>query len=81
MADGEDPDKVLDIRTADIERAAPDFDKGAEDLSKALTALVKSLDELGEPWGHDKHRATSSATPTSRWRRSSRARRTSWCSA
>ncbi|MEW5351460.1 MULTISPECIES: hypothetical protein [unclassified Streptomyces] len=54
MGDGKDPDKVLDIRTADIKRAAPDFHKGAEGLSKALTALVKSLDGLGEPWGHDK---------------------------
>ncbi|GHF02439.1 hypothetical protein ACWDSD_32140 [Streptomyces spiralis] len=54
MGEGKDPSKVLDIKTADIKRAAPDFHKGAEDLSKALTVLVKSLDGLGEPWGHDK---------------------------
>ncbi|MER6981697.1 hypothetical protein ABT317_33200, partial [Streptomyces carpinensis] len=53
MGDGRDPSKVLDIKTADIKRAAPHFHKGAEDLSKALTALVKSRDRLGEPWGHD----------------------------
>jgi uncharacterized protein YukE len=54
MGDGKDPAKVLDIRTADLKRAAPDFHTAAKDLSKALTALVKSLDGLGEPWGHDK---------------------------
>jgi uncharacterized protein YukE len=54
VGDGKDPAKVLDIQTADIKRAAPDFHTGAVNLSNALTALIKSLDALGEPWGHDK---------------------------
>ncbi|MFD8422939.1 hypothetical protein [Streptomyces sp. NPDC059466] len=54
MGDGKDPAKVLDIKTADLKRAAPDFQTAAVDLGKALTALVKSLDGLGEPWGNDK---------------------------
>ncbi|WP_405617091.1 hypothetical protein [Streptomyces sp. NBC_00076] len=53
MGDGKDPAKVLDIRTADIKAAAPAFHQGAVDLSKALTTLIKTLDGLGEPWGHD----------------------------
>ncbi|MEW2625506.1 hypothetical protein [Streptomyces sp. NPDC048106] len=54
MGDGKVPGKVLDIKTADIKAAAPAFQKGAIDLSKALTTLIKTLDGLGEPWGHDK---------------------------
>ncbi|WP_405830668.1 hypothetical protein [Streptomyces sp. NBC_01176] len=54
MGDGKDPTKVLDIKTADLKRAAPDFQTAAVDLSKALTTLIKSLDSLGEPWGNDK---------------------------
>ncbi|MBN0046995.1 hypothetical protein JS756_23340 [Streptomyces actuosus] len=54
MGDGKVPGKVLDIKTADIKAAAPAFHQGAIDLSKALTTLVKTLDGLGEPWGHDK---------------------------
>jgi uncharacterized protein YukE len=53
MGDGKVPGKVLDIKTADIKRAAPDFQQGAIDLSTALTTLIKTLDGLGEPWGHD----------------------------
>ncbi|KOV56852.1 hypothetical protein [Streptomyces sp. MMG1121] len=53
MGDGKIPGKVLDIKTADIKAAAPAFQKGAIDLSKALTTLIKTLDGLGEPWGHD----------------------------
>ncbi|QHA03384.1 hypothetical protein GQF42_08980 [Streptomyces broussonetiae] len=53
MGDGKVPGKVLDIKTADIKAAAPAFQKGAIDLSKALTTLIKTLDGLGEPWGHD----------------------------
>ncbi|MGW3265361.1 hypothetical protein [Streptomyces sp. NPDC001056] len=54
MGDGKVPGKVLDIKTADIKAAAPAFHQGAVDLGKALTALVQTLDALGEPWGHDK---------------------------
>ncbi|MGW4566270.1 hypothetical protein ACWEN3_28960 [Streptomyces sp. NPDC004561] len=54
MGDGNVPGKVLDIKTADIKAAAPAFQQGAIDLSKALTTLIKTLDGLGEPWGHDK---------------------------
>ena len=54
MGDGRDPAKVLDIKTADLKRAAPDFQQGAIDLGKALTTLIQSLDGLGEPWGGDK---------------------------
>ncbi|MHB9861846.1 hypothetical protein [Streptomyces sp. YIM S03343] len=54
MGDGKVPGKVLDIKTADIKAAAPAFQQGAIDLSKALTTLVNTLDGLGEPWGHDK---------------------------
>ncbi|MEK2477243.1 hypothetical protein [Streptomyces noursei] len=54
MGDGKVPGKVLDIKTADIKAAAPAFHQGAIDLSKALTTLIKTLDGLGEPWGHDK---------------------------
>jgi uncharacterized protein YukE len=54
MGDGKDPTKVLDIKTADLKRAAPDFQTAAVDLGKALTTLIKSLDGLGEPWGNDK---------------------------
>ncbi|MFE1749674.1 hypothetical protein [Streptomyces anandii] len=54
MGDGNVPGKVLDIKTADIKAAAPAFQQGAVDLSKALTTLIKALDGLGEPWGHDK---------------------------
>ncbi|MER6025389.1 hypothetical protein [Streptomyces sp. NPDC001851] len=53
MGDGKVPGKVLDIKTADIKAAAPTFHQGAMDLSKALTTLIKTLDGLGEPWGHD----------------------------
>ncbi|MET9080134.1 hypothetical protein ABZX95_50695 [Streptomyces sp. NPDC004232] len=53
MGDGKVPGKVLDIKTADIKAAAPAFHQGAIDLSKALTTLIKTLDGLGEPWGHD----------------------------
>ncbi|MGW0206677.1 hypothetical protein ACWDZ8_12930 [Streptomyces sp. NPDC003233] len=53
MGDGKVPGKVLDIKTADIKAAAPAFHQGAVDLSKALTTLIKTLDGLGEPWGHD----------------------------
>ncbi|MQY40960.1 hypothetical protein SRB17_89940 [Streptomyces sp. RB17] len=53
MGDGKVPGKVLDIKTADIKAAAPAFQKGATDLSTALTTLIKTLDGLGEPWGHD----------------------------
>lgn len=54
MGDGKDPAKVLDIKTADLKRAAPDFQQGAIDLGKALTTLITTLDNLGEPWGDDK---------------------------
>ncbi|AWT42376.1 MULTISPECIES: hypothetical protein [Streptomyces] len=53
MGDGKDPAEVLDIKTADIKAAAPAFHQGAKDLSAALTTLIKTLDGLGEPWGHD----------------------------
>ncbi|MGW4444969.1 hypothetical protein [Streptomyces sp. NPDC004682] len=53
MGDGKVVGKVLDIKTADIKAAAPAFQQGAIDLSKALTTLVQTLDGLGEPWGHD----------------------------
>ncbi|ROP51996.1 hypothetical protein [Streptomyces sp. PanSC9] len=53
MGDGKVPGKVLDIKTADIKAAAPAFQQGAIDLSKALTTLIQTLDGLGEPWGHD----------------------------
>ncbi|ARP70913.1 hypothetical protein LK07_15330 [Streptomyces pluripotens] len=53
MGDGKVPGKVLDIKTADIKAAAPAFQQGAIDLGKALTTLIKTLDGLGEPWGHD----------------------------
>jgi uncharacterized protein YukE len=54
MGDGNVPGKVLGINTADIKAAAPSFQQGAMDLSTALTTLIKTLDGLGEPWGHDK---------------------------
>ncbi|MBK3573671.1 hypothetical protein JHN63_07545 [Streptomyces sp. MBT65] len=53
MGDGKDPAKVLDIKTADLKRAAPDLQTAAVDLGKALTTLVESLDGLGEPWEND----------------------------
>lgn len=49
MGDGKDPAKVLDIKTADIKRAAPDFQTAAVDLGKALTALVKSSTGWASP--------------------------------
>ncbi len=80
MGDGKVPGKVLDIKTADIKAAAPAFQQGAIDLSKALTTLIQTLDGLGEPWGTTS-RETSSVASTSRTRKRSRARRASWCSA
>ncbi|MGW4347699.1 hypothetical protein ACWEL8_21850 [Streptomyces sp. NPDC004690] len=53
MGDGKVPGEVLDIKTADIKAAAPAFQQGAIDLGKALSTLIKTLDGLGEPWGHD----------------------------
>ncbi|RLV08679.1 hypothetical protein CTZ27_07855 [Streptomyces griseocarneus] len=47
------PDKVLDIKTADLKSSAPVFQEQAKELSKALTTLVETLDGLGEPWGED----------------------------
>ncbi|MFJ9930933.1 hypothetical protein ACIRU5_33510 [Streptomyces misionensis] len=40
MGDGKVAGKVLDIKTADIKAAAPAFQQGAIDLSKALTTLA-----------------------------------------
>ncbi|MEV6723793.1 hypothetical protein AB0M94_22995 [Streptomyces xanthochromogenes] len=51
---GKVPEKVLQIRTADIKSAAPVFQEQAKNLSKALTALITTLDGLGKPWGDDK---------------------------
>ncbi|MGW0081624.1 hypothetical protein [Streptomyces sp. NPDC003393] len=67
MGEGKDPNRVLDIKTADIKRAAPDFHKGTEDLSKALTVLVKSLDGLGEPWGHAREWSSTECEPGTDW--------------
>ncbi|MFD5076865.1 hypothetical protein [Streptomyces sp. NPDC058371] len=53
MGDGSDDGKVLDIKTADLKRSAPDFHEGAKNLSTALTTLVTTLDNLGKPWGDD----------------------------
>ncbi|MEU6662246.1 hypothetical protein [Streptomyces sp. NPDC046821] len=54
MGDGKDDGKVLDIKTADIKASAPVFHEQAKNLSKALTTLVTTLDNLGKPWGDDK---------------------------
>ncbi|WP_456293643.1 hypothetical protein [Streptomyces mirabilis] len=54
MGDGNGDGMVLHIHTADLKRAAPDFHEGANNLSKALTTLVTTLDSLGKPWGDDK---------------------------
>lgn len=51
---GEGDGMVLHIHTADLKRAAPDFQEGAKNLGKALTTLVTTLDGLGGPWGDDK---------------------------
>ncbi|MER5406740.1 hypothetical protein [Streptomyces sp. NPDC002769] len=53
MGEGNGDGMVLHIRTADLKRAAPDFQEGAKNLSKALTTLVTTLDGLGKPWGDD----------------------------
>ncbi|GAA2715081.1 hypothetical protein GCM10010315_23520 [Streptomyces luteosporeus] len=45
--------KVLDIKTADIKAAAPVFHEQGRKLSEALTKLIGTLDDLGEPWGKD----------------------------
>jgi hypothetical protein len=50
---GKDNGKVLDIKISDIKAAAPTFHTQAENLSKALTNLIKTLDHLGKPWGED----------------------------
>ncbi|WP_393084863.1 hypothetical protein [Streptomyces sp. LN704] len=54
MGEGNGDGMVLHIRTADLKRAAPDFQEGAKNLGKALTTLVTTLDGLGRPWGDDK---------------------------
>lgn len=54
MGDGNGDGMVLHIHTADLKRAARDFHEGAKNLSKALTTLVTTLDNLGKPWGNDK---------------------------
>ncbi|MFF2994195.1 hypothetical protein ACFVTC_06370 [Streptomyces sp. NPDC057950] len=54
MGEGNGDGMVLHIRTADLKRAAPDFQEGAKNLGKALTTLVTTLDGLGKPWGDDK---------------------------
>ncbi|MYU47636.1 hypothetical protein GTV15_05885 [Streptomyces sp. SID7803] len=51
MGDGKDSGKVLDIKTADIKATAPVFHTQGQNLSKALTTLVTTLDGLGKPWG------------------------------
>jgi hypothetical protein len=51
---GKDEGKVLDIKISDIKAAAPTFHTQAQNLSKALTDLIKTLDHLGKPWGEDK---------------------------
>ncbi|MGW3631992.1 hypothetical protein ACWD7F_17820 [Streptomyces sp. NPDC005122] len=50
MGGGNGDGMVLHIHTADLKRAAPDFQEGAKNLGKALT----TLDGLGKPWGDDK---------------------------
>ncbi|MFE4551898.1 hypothetical protein [Streptomyces sp. NPDC056785] len=54
MSEASGDGMVLHIHTADLKRAAPDFQEGAKNLSKALTTLVAALDGLGRPWGDDK---------------------------
>ncbi|MGW2604015.1 hypothetical protein ACWC4A_06265 [Streptomyces mirabilis] len=49
MGDGNGDGMVLHIHTADLKRAARDFHEGAKNLSKALTTLVTTLDNLGKP--------------------------------
>ncbi|MGW1073893.1 hypothetical protein [Streptomyces sp. NPDC002537] len=50
---GSGPDKVLDIKTADLKSSAPVFHEQGQKLSQALTTLVETLDGLGKPWGED----------------------------
>ncbi|MFI6344145.1 hypothetical protein [Streptomyces sp. NPDC050560] len=53
MAGGKGDGKVLDIKVTDIKAAAPAFHEQGKNLSKALTALIETLDGLGKPWGDD----------------------------
>jgi hypothetical protein len=48
-----DDGKVLDIKISDVKAAAPAFHTQAQNLSKALTTLITTLDGLGKPWGED----------------------------
>lgn len=50
---GKDDGKVLDIKISDIKAAAPAFHTQAQNLGKALTQLIKTLDHSGKPWGED----------------------------
>ncbi|MFE5024827.1 hypothetical protein ACFRAO_16190 [Streptomyces sp. NPDC056656] len=54
MSDSSGDGMVLHIKTADIKASAPVFHEQAKNLSKALTTLVTTLDNLGKPWGDDK---------------------------
>ncbi|MFG2479377.1 colicin immunity domain-containing protein [Streptomyces fagopyri] len=47
MGEGDGDGMVLHIHTADLKRAAPDFQEGARNLSTALTNLVTTLDGPG----------------------------------
>lgn len=53
MGDGKGDGKVLEIDTADIKATAAVFHTQGQNLSKALTTLVTTLDGLGAPWGDD----------------------------
>lgn len=51
------PREILDIKTADLKKSAPDFHKQSEALRKAAHTLMTNLAELGHPWGDDEQGA------------------------
>lgn len=48
---GKEPD--LHISVADLKSSAPTFQTQSKALGDAASALKKSLDDVGSPWGHD----------------------------